>query len=163
MPSTRPDGALDIELLTTGPNAYGYGQLADHRNFAFRVRNRKARLEIYRADADSAEPAQADVELVAERSTGSTSLDSTRSITALVRTLVVEADDADGPEPEERTLRAYFVRLDSIMDSWSDTPVDAVQGGEHDETPNGEREGGRHAAPARRTLRDYLRRRPDAA
>lgn len=175
MPSTRPDGALDIELLTTGPNAYGYGQLADRRNFAFRVRNRKARLEIYRADTDSAEPAQADVELVAERSTGSISLDSPRSLRALVRNLVVEADtapDATEPdsgveEPEERTLRAYFVRLDSIMDSWNDpetdaapvTPVTAavLSAGTIDSATVVA--GPRPAAPTRRTLRDYLRRR----
>ncbi len=175
MPSTSPDGALDIELLTTGPNAYGYGQLSDRRNFAFRVRNRKARLEIYRADADGARPAQADVELVAERSTGSISLDSPRSLRALVRNLVVEADATDTTdvaapateEPEERTLRAYFVRLDSIMDSWNDPEAEAAPAipvaaavSPADLTDGATVVAGRrHAAPARRTLRDYLRRR----
>lgn len=190
MPSTRPDGALDIELLTTGPNAYGYGRLADHRDFAFRVRNRKARLEIYRAGADSAEPAQADVELVAERPTGPISLDSRRSITTLVRNLVVEADERPEPDAEvvtdpadgERTLRAYFVRMDAIMDAWRDDadvatgaaaathPATAVQAGtETAAQPSaeaaGQSRGGSHrAAPTgRRTFRDYLRRLVDAA
>jgi hypothetical protein len=109
---------LAIELLTTGPNAHGYGRLADGRHFAFRVRNRKVRLEIYRAGADAAEPEPADLELVAERPTGRVNLDSRRSITALLPCLAVDAE----PEPEltDRTLRAYLRRVDSIMDSWAD-------------------------------------------
>lgn len=171
MPSTRPDGALAIELLTTGANAYGYGRLADTRDFAFRVRNRKARLEIYRAGADSVEPVRADVELVAERPTGSMNLDSQRSLTTLLRTLVAEAADvtsaqgadtanhaaqadaADVPADEDRTLRAYFVRMDAILDAWSvEAETDAAAEAEARSAP----------APARRTLRDYLRRRAAA-
>jgi hypothetical protein len=154
MASTRPDGALDIELLTTGPNAYGYGRLSDARDFAFRVRNRKARLEIYRAGADHAEPVPTDVEMVAERPTGAISLDSPRSLTTLLRNLVVDADapSTQGPAQveDERTLRAYFVRMDAIMDAWTTAAEDP------DAAP---------ALPApRRSLRDrLLRRHTDAA
>ncbi|HEY0640519.1 MAG TPA: hypothetical protein VGD67_23055 [Pseudonocardiaceae bacterium] len=143
MPSTRPDGALDLELVTTGPNAHGYGRLADDRRFAFRVRNTKARLELYRADADPERPAPEDVELVAERSTGSMNLDSTRSITALIRTLSDVAEP--GAEPCERTLRTYFGRLETIVDGWS-TPLD------EEPVPDDQR-----SAPRRGLLR-YLRR-----
>jgi hypothetical protein len=117
MPSTRPNGALDIERLAPGPNAHGYGRLPDGRYFAFRVRHRRARIEIYRADAVAAEPAPADVELVGELSTGRLNLDSERSLMVLLRTLVAVAEP--GQEPPERTLRAYFVRLDAMLDSWA--------------------------------------------
>jgi hypothetical protein len=124
MASTRPDGALALEVLTTGPNAHGYGQLPDSRNFAFRVRNRKARLEIYRAEADAVEPVPSDVELVAESSTGKLNLDSPRSLTVLLRHLMVDAEPEH--EHQERTLRAYFVRLDSILDDWADAVAEPV-------------------------------------
>jgi hypothetical protein len=123
---------LALELLTTGPNAHGYGRLGDGRNFAFRVRNRKARLEIYRAGADAAEPEPADVELVAERSTGRVNLDSQRSIQALLPCLAVDAEPE--PEPGERTLRAYLCRVDSIMDGWADANADASTSPDADPT-----------------------------
>lgn len=163
MPSTRPHGALDIELLTTGPNAYGYGRLADTRDFAFRVRNRKARLEIYRVGADHAEPAQADVELVAERPIGAIRLDSPRSLTTMVRNMVGQAADAadapQEPDPDERTLRAYFVRMDAILATWT-SEHDAETAAEHDraEVTDASRESLEPPAPARRSLRDFLRR-----
>jgi len=118
MPSARPDGALDLEMLATGPNAHGYGRLADGRDFAFRVRHRKARLEIYQLDADGAEPAPEDVELVGELSTGRSNLDSDRSLKVLLRTLVAVAEA--GHEPPERTLRGYLVRLDSMLAGWAE-------------------------------------------
>lgn len=135
MSGTRPRGALDIELLATGPNAHGYGRLHDGRTFAFRVRNRKARLEIYRLDADGAEPTPHDVELVAERTTGRVNLESRRSLTALLPSLAVDAQPA--AEPPERTLRAYFGHLDSIMEEWADAVAEADVTQQRDRTLRG--------------------------
>ncbi|HEY3262011.1 MAG TPA: hypothetical protein VGJ95_17420 [Pseudonocardiaceae bacterium] len=118
MPNTRTTGALRVELLATGPNAHGYGRVADGRTFAFRVRNRKARMEIYRADADGAEPMPEDVELVAELSTGRVNLHSDRSLKVLLRTLVAAAEP--GHEAPERTLRGYLGRLDAMLDGWAE-------------------------------------------
>lgn len=119
-PHINPSGKLSVELLAVGPNAHGYGQLPDGRQFAFRVRNRKARLEIYRPDAPAAAPEPADVELVAERPLGRLNLDSQRSLRALLPALAVDAEPRQ--EPVERTLRAYLGRVDSVMDSWSVAP-----------------------------------------
>ena len=118
MTSSHAEGALVMELLATGPNAHGYGQLRDGRAFAFRVRNRKARLEIY-GPAAAGIPLPEDVELVAERSTGKMNLDSHRSLTVLIRNMAASA----APEQvlPERTLRAYFLRLDSIIHEWTDS------------------------------------------
>jgi hypothetical protein len=135
---TRPHGALDVEMLTTGPNAHGYGRLGDGRGFAFRIRNRKAHLEIYRSDADGVEPAPEDIELVAQRPAGRVNLDGARSLTVLLRSLVAVA--APGQELPERTLRAFFGRLDSVMDGWADAVAEPVPAGRD------------------RTLRGYLHR-----
>jgi hypothetical protein len=108
---------LALELLTTGPNAHGYGRLDDGRTFAFRIRNRRARLEIYRLDADGVEPTPGDLELVGELSSGKVNLDNARSIAVLLRTLAAVA--APGIRPE-RTLRAYLGTVDSAMDAWAD-------------------------------------------
>jgi len=118
MAATRPDGVLDLELLSTGPNAHGYGRLGDGRGFAFRIRNRKATLEVYRAGADDAEPAPADVELMAQLCAVRMNLDSDRSLNVLLRTLVTVA--APGQERPERTLRAFLGRLDAAMEDWAD-------------------------------------------
>lgn len=124
MLSLRSGGAIDLQLLTTGVNAHGYGQLADNREFAFRVRNGKARLEVYRAGADPVQPQPADIELVAHTHTGQMNLDSRRSLTALLRVLLPEA--ATEHERPERTLRAYFVRLDALLDDWTDQAQDST-------------------------------------
>jgi len=139
MPGIRRRGALVVERLTTGPNAHGYGRLADGRGFAFRIRNRKARLEIYRQDSDAAEPTPDDIELVAERQTGRTNLESGLSLLTLLPALAAEARPA--LEAPEHTLRAYFGHLDSVMQEWADAVADA------DDTPQRDR-----------SLRGYLHR-----
>ena len=53
---------------------------------------------------------------MAQLSAGKMNLDSARSLTVLLRTLAALA--APGQEPPERTLRAYFGRLDSVMNDW---------------------------------------------
>lgn len=148
MSRVRVAGPLTVEVLTTGANAHGYGQLADERTFAFRVRNGKARLEIYRAGADAAEPAPHDIDAVAERSTGAMNLDSQRSLTGLLPMLAAMAEPTY--EYPERTLRAYFGRLDSLLERWTqadpNADADTVAGLP---APGPKRE---------RTLRGYLHR-----
>lgn len=102
-----------MALLATGPNAHGHGHLPDGREFAFRVRNRKAWLEVYRADAEQAAPAPGDIELVAEHRVGDLDLDDSGNITDLLDDMVRTA----GPtrvEPE-RTVRSYLTTLHSLF------------------------------------------------
>jgi hypothetical protein len=104
---------LSIESLTTGPNAHGYGRLADGRDFAFRVRNGKAWLEIYRSGADAVVPAPSDVELVSVYRAGEVNLDQRRNLIGLVHRLVECARPVQ--VRPERTVRGFLSQLSRIL------------------------------------------------
>src|SRR5690349_16388 len=59
---------FQVEQVSTGAQASGFGSTEDNRPFAFRVYKRTLYLEIYRADLPSPVPDRSDVTAVAEQS-----------------------------------------------------------------------------------------------
>ncbi|QLY28386.1 hypothetical protein [Nocardia huaxiensis] len=110
-----------VEDVTVGRYAHGFGTTGDGRSFAFRTVRSTLRLEIYRPDLDSDVPAPEDVVAVAEAPVTDIDLDDERSVIALVRDLVPQAEAvAAAPAPpvagREVTVRALLGRLGAVID-----------------------------------------------
>lgn len=106
---------FSVDDVTTGPFAHGFGTTDDGRPFAFRTVESVLRLEIYRADLDTAVPAREDVVAAAQARVTDIDLDDERSVVALVRDLVSVAAVADG-DGEVTTVRALLARIGSVLD-----------------------------------------------
>ncbi|BDT87206.1 hypothetical protein GV791_24385 [Nocardia cyriacigeorgica] len=114
MKSEHPSG-FSIDDLTIGPFAHGFGTTDDGRPFAFRTVRSTLRLEIYRADLDTDVPAPEDVVAVAEVKVTDIDLDDERSVIALVRDLVPEAEPTVA-DRDVTTVRALLGRISSVID-----------------------------------------------
>ncbi|MDG3011157.1 hypothetical protein G4X40_13450 [Rhodococcus sp. D2-41] len=105
-----------IDDLSTGPHAHGFGRTGDGRTYAFRVRRSTLHLEIYRADVRSPVPGQDDVEAVAQCSVREVDLSDERSVVAVVRDAVADAQPVDGAPGDGLTVRAFLSRIGSVID-----------------------------------------------
>ncbi|MBY6351283.1 hypothetical protein [Rhodococcoides corynebacterioides] len=108
---TGPDFSVDD--VTTGPYAHGFGTAADGRAFAFRVRGKTLRVELYRLGATVTVPTDVDVDAVADVDVTDVDLCDERSVTAAVRDAVATVHAPDDPRSADTTLvRALLGRLD---------------------------------------------------
>ncbi len=106
--STRglsPNGdGFAIEDLMCGTAAHGLGRTGDGRTSAFQVERAGLRLGVYRADLRGAVPYPEDVVSVQ------------RSVSALVQDATVEAVKNERRPEQQKTIRAFLTRLDSVID-----------------------------------------------
>ncbi|MFD4182651.1 hypothetical protein [Rhodococcus sp. NPDC058514] len=107
---------FELEDLSVGPSAHGFGTNADGQTFAFRVRRSTLFVEVYREDLESAVPDGSDVVATAERSMTTVDLTDERSIGAAVRDAVAAAEPVNRGADEGITLRALLGRLSSVLD-----------------------------------------------
>lgn len=111
--SSAPEFIIDD--VTTGPYAHGFGTTADGRTFAFRVRKHTLVLMLYRADIDVTVPDDSELDAVVERSVKDVDLCDERSIVAVVRDAVAEAEDHE-EHPHDGFTRAILHRLAAVID-----------------------------------------------
>lgn len=112
---TTGEQGFQLDELTTGSHAHGFGRVGDGRDFAFRVRASTVVLEVYRADSAPVFPVPEDVVATASRSVAGVDLDDRRGVEALVRDLAATVEPADAAG--ETTVRAFLGRLSSVVDS----------------------------------------------
>ncbi len=113
---TRADSAFAVEDVTPGPAAHGFGT-AGGREFAFQVHRGTLRLEIYSPVRPGPVPGPEDVVAAAELPVADVDLDDARSITALVRDAVAEAERAEqGPGRRPAVVRTLLSKLGSVID-----------------------------------------------
>ncbi|MET0318688.1 MAG: hypothetical protein ABW188_17830 [Rhodococcus fascians] len=108
---------FQVEQVSTGAQASGFGSTEDNRPFAFRVYKRTLYLEIYRADLPSPVPDRSDVTAVAEQSVTEIDLTDERSIVAAVRDAVGSADSLGADAKESSAVRSFLGRVGSVMAS----------------------------------------------
>jgi len=108
--------AFTIEDMTSGPAAHGFGS-SGGRDFAFQVRRRVLRLELYRAGRGGTVPGPEDVAAAVELPVTDVDLDDARSVTALVRDAVTEAERRESSGGEQPTVvRTLLGKLGSVID-----------------------------------------------
>ncbi|MGB3372049.1 MAG: hypothetical protein WBD41_06550 [Rhodococcus sp. (in: high G+C Gram-positive bacteria)] len=116
--SAVPTGLkFDVEQVTTGAQASGFGSTEDNRPFAFRVYKSTLYLEIYRADLPTPVPDKSDVTAVSEQSVTEIDLTDERSIVAAVRDAVSNADDLSAGPKESSAVRSFLERVGSVFES----------------------------------------------
>ncbi|MBY6675467.1 MULTISPECIES: hypothetical protein [unclassified Rhodococcus (in: high G+C Gram-positive bacteria)] len=115
---TGPSNAeFSVEDVSVGAHAHGFGSTPDGRSFAFRVRGKSLRVEVYRSDLAQAVPDDLDVDAVAERDVTDVDLSDERSIVAAVRDAVADVRPLDSPQPPDTTLlRSLLGRLGNAID-----------------------------------------------
>jgi hypothetical protein len=84
-------GEFAIEVISTGINASGFGQVGDGRSFAFHTERQMLVVEVYRPRLRNPVPAAEDVVAVASRRLTDIDLTDERSIAAAVRDEVASA------------------------------------------------------------------------
>lgn len=112
---TEPTSEFELEDLTVGPFAHGFGTTAEGRPFAFRTVRSTLTIEIYRHDAPGDVPGPDDVTAVAEAAVTDIDLDDARSVHALVRDLIPTATPVPGPRTAV-TVRALLDRLGAVLE-----------------------------------------------
>ncbi|MGB3771763.1 MAG: hypothetical protein WBF79_02865 [Rhodococcus sp. (in: high G+C Gram-positive bacteria)] len=106
-----------VEDVSVGAHAYGFGSTADGRSYAFRVRGKTLRLEVYRADLVRPVPDDIDIDAVAETDVTDIDLADERSIVAAVRDLVPSARTVDPAHtPDTALIRSLLARLGNAID-----------------------------------------------
>ena len=112
----HPSG-FAIDDITVGPFAHGFGTTADGRPYAFRTVRSTVVLEIYRADLDSDVPGPEDVVAVAQARATDIDLDDERSVVALVRDMIPDAEPVEAvPDRDMTTVRALLGRISAVID-----------------------------------------------
>jgi hypothetical protein len=86
-----PGAEFAIEDFSTGIHASGFGRVGDGRSFAFRVDRNTLRVEVYRPRLAGPVPQAEDVVAVSSRSVAHVDVADERSLTAVVRDAVAEA------------------------------------------------------------------------
>ena len=92
------DEEFEIEDLSTGMHASGFGRVGDGRSFAFRVERQTLDVEVYRPRLTGPVPQAEDVVATASRSLAHVDIHDERSLAAAVRDAV--ADAQPGPRVE---------------------------------------------------------------
>lgn len=117
--SSAPEFVLDD--ITTGPYAHGFGTTGDGRTFAFRVHRHTLTVMLYRADAHLV-PDDSEIAATVEASVKDVDLCDERSIAAVVRDAVAEAEAEDAAHTahsahqHEGFTRAILHRLSAVLD-----------------------------------------------
>jgi hypothetical protein len=93
------DDGFAIEDISTGLHASGFGQLAEGRSFAFHVEHQVLVVEVYRPRLAGPVPQTDDVVATATRKITDVDLFDERSLAAVVRDAVADA------QPVPRTAR----------------------------------------------------------
>ncbi|WP_261768440.1 MULTISPECIES: hypothetical protein [unclassified Rhodococcus (in: high G+C Gram-positive bacteria)] len=107
---------FDVEEITTGSHANGFGRTDDGRPFAFRVHRGTLYLAVYRANMSSAVPDESDVSAVAEQSMTEVDIADERSVVAAVRDAVNHATPVDPSTSESSPMRSLLGRMSSLID-----------------------------------------------
>ncbi|MGH3643136.1 MAG: hypothetical protein ACREJT_05110 [Myxococcota bacterium] len=92
-------GEFDIEDISTGMHASGFGRVGDGRSFSFRVDRQTLSVEIYRPWLAGPVPQAEEVVAAATRSLAHVDVEDERSLAAAVRDTVADA------QPVPRTTR----------------------------------------------------------
>jgi hypothetical protein len=82
---------FEVEDVSTGLHASGFGRVGDGRTFSFRVERQTLVVEIYRARLTGPVPQTEDVVAVSNRSLHHVDVTDERSLVAAVRDAVAEA------------------------------------------------------------------------
>ncbi|WP_372512660.1 hypothetical protein [Mycobacterium yunnanensis] len=90
---------FDVEVVSTGPYASGFGRVGDGRSFSFHVDRRHLTVEVYRPRLRGPVPQEEDVVAAASRSLEHVDVGDERSLAAAVRDAVNDA------QPVPRTAR----------------------------------------------------------
>jgi hypothetical protein len=93
------DQRFAIEDITTGLHASGFGQVGDGRSFSFHIEKQVLVVEVYRPRLTGPVPQAEDVVAVASRKLIDVDLTDERSVSAVVRDAVADA------QPVTRTAR----------------------------------------------------------
>jgi hypothetical protein len=93
------DQRFAIEDITTGLHASGFGQVGDGRSFSFHIEKQVLVVEVYRPRLTGPVPQAEDVVAVASRKLIDVDLSDERSVSAVVRDAVADA------QPVTRTAR----------------------------------------------------------
>jgi len=82
---------FEIEVISTGMHASGFGQVGDGRTFSFRVEKQTLVVEIYRPRLAGPVPQSEDVVAVATHGLAYVDVTDERSLAAVVRDAVADA------------------------------------------------------------------------
>lgn len=117
--SPRAGGSsrFDIEQVTTGSHANGFGRTDDGRPFAFRVHKSTLYVEVYRADLLTPVPDKSDVTAVAEHSVTEIDITDERSVVATVRDAVLHAVEVDASHRDASPVRSFLDRVGSLIEN----------------------------------------------
>ncbi|WP_225732179.1 MULTISPECIES: hypothetical protein [unclassified Nocardia] len=116
MKADHPSG-FAIDDITVGPYAHGFGTAADGRPFAFRTVRGIVELELYRADLDIEVPGPDDIVALAQAPATDIDLDDERSVIALVRDMIPDAEVvAATADRDVTTVRALLGRISAVID-----------------------------------------------
>ncbi|MGE2833450.1 hypothetical protein [Mycobacterium sp. SMC-4] len=94
-----PGENFEVEDITTGVHASGFGQVGDGRTFSFHIEHQELVVELYRPRLRTLVPDSDDVVALATRKLTDIDLTDERSLIAAVRDAVTDA------QPVPRTLR----------------------------------------------------------
>lgn len=84
-------GEFEIEDVSTGLHASGFGRVGDGRTFSFRLERGTLEVELYRPRTSGPVPQSEDVVAAATRSLAHVDVHDERSLTAAVRDAVADA------------------------------------------------------------------------
>ncbi|MBO0855770.1 MAG: hypothetical protein J2P18_18620 [Nocardia sp.] len=115
MESAQPP-EFTLEDVTVGPFAHGYGTTAEGEPFAFRTVRTRLTLEIYRPGTPAEVPGPEDVRAVAAVAVTDVDLTDVRSVRALVRDLIPDAEPIRGPRNAGTTIRALLARMGAVLE-----------------------------------------------
>ncbi|WP_072802248.1 hypothetical protein [Rhodococcoides yunnanense] len=115
-PRSSASQCFDVEQVTTGSHANGFGRTDDRRAFAFRVHKSTLYVEIYRADLLDPVPDKSDVTAVAEQSVTEIDLTDERSVVAVVRDAVLNAVELDSSQRDSSPVRSFLGRVGSLIE-----------------------------------------------
>lgn len=85
------DDVFEVEDMSTGMHASGFGRVGDGRSFSFHVDKQVLTVEIYRPRLAGPVPQAEEVVAVASRSTAHVDVADERSLTAAIRDAVADA------------------------------------------------------------------------
>ncbi|MDO3646369.1 hypothetical protein [Nocardia mangyaensis] len=113
----RTPVGFDIDDISVGPFAHGFGTTDDGHPFAFRTRRATLTVEIYRADLGDAVPEAEDVVAQAQAQVTDIDLGDERSVAAFVRDLLLDATPVPAAASRDTTtMRGILGRISAAID-----------------------------------------------